>query len=244
MAKNTPAFQFYPSDFLGGTDFMSATAVGIYIRLMCRIWIAGGSVPYCTERLAAVCMVSEAEFKSNWLELEPKFQIEDGRLMQPRLSKEIIAIQHRSEVNSANGKKGGRPKKSESKPNRKRSKSKVKASALKYEDRRLKDEDLKTEDWEFPREDWDRPDVREALSGFEAMRKRIKKPIRSRRSTSKIFKNFDSPEHLIAVAEICEANEWQGLKPEYAIKPSSEKTRSHGQASLLNGMRALGVDDD
>jgi hypothetical protein len=47
------------------------------------------------------------------------------------------------------------------------------------------------------------------------MRRRINKPIGSKISTSKQFKRFDSPEHLAYAAETCEANEWQGIKPDY-----------------------------
>lgn len=37
-----PAFQFYPTDFLTGTTFMTAEAVGGFIRLLCHQWETGG----------------------------------------------------------------------------------------------------------------------------------------------------------------------------------------------------------
>ncbi|MEZ6094432.1 MAG: hypothetical protein R3C03_09380 [Pirellulaceae bacterium] len=79
------------------------------------------------------------------------------------------------------------------------------------------------DDWIFP-EGWDCPELRKALDDWAAMRKRIKKPIRSKASTSKLFKRFESVMHLIDVCEICEANQWQGLKPEYGNGKSQPKT--------------------
>ena len=37
-----PAFQFYPDDFLSGTITMTDAEVGLYIRLLCQQWSAGG----------------------------------------------------------------------------------------------------------------------------------------------------------------------------------------------------------
>ena len=222
MAKNTPAFQFYPSDFLGGTDLMSAAAVGVYVRLMCRIWINGGSLPYCTAKLAIVCMITESEFLGLWPEMADKFDIDSDVLKQPRLS-------HMIEVSASramNGSQGGRPKKAKQKQigkqNKSKTESKTKANPLKYEDRSMKYEVCSSEDGNAPIQDdwifptgWDRPDVREVLDEFAEMRYSINKRIKSRSMTSRIFKRFDSPEHLIYAAEHCIANQYQGLKPEY-----------------------------
>lgn len=98
------------------------------------------------------------------------------------------------------------------------------------------------DDWEFP-EGWERTDVRRALDDFAAMRVRIKKPIKSKRSTSKLFKHFDSPEHLIFAAEHCEGNQYQGLKPDYRPPNRPRNSRapglSAGQQQLINGRDAL-----
>lgn len=40
MSK-TPSFPFYPSDFLGGTSYMTSEEVGGYIRLLCYQWDKG-----------------------------------------------------------------------------------------------------------------------------------------------------------------------------------------------------------
>ena len=48
--KHSPAFQFYPQDFLVGCADMSAEEVGGYIRLLCYQW-AKGSVPNDNKKL-------------------------------------------------------------------------------------------------------------------------------------------------------------------------------------------------
>lgn len=94
------------------------------------------------------------------------------------------------------------------------------------------------DDWILP-DGWDSQELRDALEGWAEMRKRIKKPVRSRASTSKIFKRFDSPEHLLEVAEYCEANEYQGLKPEYCKGSRSPSRESPAQRTARNALEAL-----
>ena len=78
-----------------------------------------------------------------------------------------------------------------------------------------KDTVSNSDDWVFP-DGWDCPEAREALDAFAEMRRtRLKKPITSKAATSKIFKRFDSVQHLIYAAETCEANDYQGLKTIY-----------------------------
>ncbi|MEM6979236.1 MAG: hypothetical protein AAF539_06165 [Planctomycetota bacterium] len=88
-----------------------------------------------------------------------------------------------------------------------------------------KKEDVSGEgdDWVFP-EGWDCPEARNALDEWVAMRRRKRKPIVSKRSTSKIFRKFDSVSHLIDVAELCESQGYQGLKPEYCRETGSGRS--------------------
>lgn len=96
------------------------------------------------------------------------------------------------------------------------------------------------DDWIFP-DGWDCPELRTALDGFEAMRKKINKPIRSRESTSKVFKHFDDADHLIFAAETCEANQWQGLKPDYRPNRggSGRGYASSAQQRVENSRKAI-----
>jgi len=59
--KSSPAFQFYPDDFIGGTVGMTAAEVGAYIRLLCFAW-GNGFIPSdsCALKRVAGITVSES----------------------------------------------------------------------------------------------------------------------------------------------------------------------------------------
>lgn len=76
--------------------------------------------------------------------------------------------------------------------------------------------------WDVPKH-LDSPDIRQLLSEFAEMRKRIKKPIKNLGLSSKVLKHFDDVAHLRYAIEFCIANEYQGLKPDY--KPPKNATR-------------------
>lgn len=228
MAKNSPAFQFYPADFLIGTATMSAAAVGCYIRLLSHQWALRG-LPDDKEILLRLCYVSSSEFNAIWEEISCKFErCEDGLLRNARLDSVMQRAEILRETRQKVGSKGGVAN-AKQKGWQKSSKGR-----LKNEDRRMKF--VEDEDWVLP-DGWDTPEVRKALDDWAAMRRRIGKPVRSKPSTSKVFKRFDSPSQLIEVCELCEANEWQGLKPEYAAKVSA-KSKSFAQQRQDNN-RAL-----
>jgi uncharacterized protein YdaU (DUF1376 family) len=229
MAKKTPSFQFYPSDFLGGVMLLNEEETGVYIKVLCSLWIQGNSIPYSVPTLARVTATPQDVLERVWPSIADKFAIIDGYLSHPRFEKMISLSQVRRET----GGKGGRPPVGEKKANGNqtdnqnhnqnksktitKTETKTKANPLKNEERRMKNEniDKNKDDWVLP-EGWDSEELRSALEGWESMRAKIRKPISSRVSASKIFKRFDSPRQLIEVCEFCEANDYQGLKPEYA----------------------------
>lgn len=230
MAKNTPSFQFYPSDFLGGVMLLSDEAVGIYIKLLSALWIHGNALPEQEEKLVRSANTTSDALRRCWPELKDKFDVENGVVSHPRFSHMLEVAEARSE----NGKKGGRGNKSKTKAKQKLNKSKSKANALKYEDRRLKFEDqsLKGEGWDIP-ERLDSPEVREALDDFAEMRRTIKKPIKSLQNSSRMLKNFEDAEHLLYAIELCIANEWQGLKPDYMPPKRQAKPAQGDKAARM-----------
>ena len=77
--KDAPWFKFYPSDFLGGTAFMSADEVGGYVRLLCHQWNTG-KIPESTEQIERVIGTKFTP------EIASKFQLgKDGFLRNKRL---------------------------------------------------------------------------------------------------------------------------------------------------------------
>ena len=90
MSKSTsPAFQFYPDDFLGSSKVgvMSAREIGIYVLLLCMDW-NGHGIAYNPRLLARYCRVTEAEFLEAWEAVGPCFEERDGKLWNPRLERE------------------------------------------------------------------------------------------------------------------------------------------------------------
>lgn len=110
---SSPAFQFYPDDFLGsGTVGMGTLEeIGAYTLLLCLDWNSNG-FPLNFDRLARWCKITPRKFKHLWGYLEGHFpKCEDGMHRNPRLQIERVKQAEYSHAMSENGKKGGRPKK-------------------------------------------------------------------------------------------------------------------------------------
>jgi uncharacterized protein YdaU (DUF1376 family) len=91
MGKSaSPAFQFYPDDFLGSSKVavMTPTEIGVYVLLLCMDW-NGHGISYNPKLLARYCRMSEADFVEAWEVVGPCFETgEDGKLYNPRLIRE------------------------------------------------------------------------------------------------------------------------------------------------------------
>lgn len=114
-AKSTksPAFQFYPMEFLGSSkvDVMSMTERGIYITLLSRCWDENG-LPTDLHRLARYVRMKHEQFDRLWRgsPLHECFYERGGKLHNPRLDKERQKQAEYKRRQTDNGAKGGRPK--------------------------------------------------------------------------------------------------------------------------------------
>jgi len=80
MKSKSPAFQFYPQDFLVGTAMLSAEETGAYIRLLCYSWTHDG-LPDNDQQLARLAGCDGNAMAS----IRHKFGIcEDGKLRNAR----------------------------------------------------------------------------------------------------------------------------------------------------------------
>ena len=88
-AHKSPAFQFYPDDFLGSgkVGTMTTDEVGAYTLLLCLEWNETGFV-FDEEELARWCRMSRAKFRKAWSRVSRCFEERDGRMYNPRLQKE------------------------------------------------------------------------------------------------------------------------------------------------------------
>lgn len=85
----SPAFQFYPDDFLGSSKVavMTPAEIGIYVLLLCMDW-NGHGITYNSKLLARYCRISEPEFLEAWEVVGQCFEEKDGKLFNPRLIRE------------------------------------------------------------------------------------------------------------------------------------------------------------
>lgn len=112
--KPSPAFQFYPQDFLVGTADMTAEEVGGYIRLLCYQW-AKGSIPNDDRKLSQLSGISDGLSLGN---VSVKFRLcEDGQKRNNRLESVRIQQDQYRQKQAENGKKGGNPNFIAGKPN-------------------------------------------------------------------------------------------------------------------------------
>lgn len=90
-STKSPAFQFYPRDFLSSrkVDRMSMTERGIYITLLAHCWIDRG-LPTDLSELAAACRMKRDQFERVWSKgvLNQCFELRGDRFVNPRLEVE------------------------------------------------------------------------------------------------------------------------------------------------------------
>lgn len=96
--KKSPAFQFYPNDFLGSgaVSAMDLEEVGAYWMLLCYAWNEHG-LPDDFSRMARWCRVSRRKFEVLWEAIGPNFSLRNGRWYNARMEREREKQeQHRS----------------------------------------------------------------------------------------------------------------------------------------------------
>ncbi|MDE2467501.1 MAG: DUF1376 domain-containing protein [Bradyrhizobium sp.] len=107
MGKS-PAFQFYPNDFLGSGTVQRASAeqVGAYLLLLCLDWQEDG-FGFDETQLAQTCRLSRGSFRKAWQLLADKFPPDqDGRHRNPRLQRERKKQEEYRAKQAAKGRSG------------------------------------------------------------------------------------------------------------------------------------------
>lgn len=104
---------FYVADYLADTMHFTCPQHGAYLMLLFAGWIAGGDLPDSDEQIAAITKQTPRD----WLRMRPiiaaKFTIADGVWRQNRLSRELMKATGMYQASVENGKRGGRPRKTE-----------------------------------------------------------------------------------------------------------------------------------
>lgn len=149
MAKNQPSLQFYPQDFLGGVMLLDEEAVGVYIKLLCALWIVDNRLPFDFKKLARASNTPPKTLERVWPEIQDKFEVASNVLSHPRFTRDLAILAKRRASGSLGGRakeqarqsseqdsKQGSESSSKSLANEKQSLSKV----MKTEERRMKNE--------------------------------------------------------------------------------------------------------
>jgi uncharacterized protein YdaU (DUF1376 family) len=86
MSDNSPAFQFYPGDFLSDPKVivMTTEEVGAYWLLLCAMWKAGGSLTNDLELLSNLARKRKKTFEKLWTPKLEKCFFVDGQSGQLR----------------------------------------------------------------------------------------------------------------------------------------------------------------
>lgn len=122
MAKEqSPAFQFYPRDFLSDENVMAMELDerGAYITLMCVCWTEG-SIPADVRRLARICGCPRERMAEMWEVLSPCFEEHPGgpeRLVHPRLEAERTKQAEWREKSARGGRKSAEARKRKAQAN-------------------------------------------------------------------------------------------------------------------------------
>jgi uncharacterized protein YdaU (DUF1376 family) len=114
--KRPPAFQFYPDAWFGSiaVELMPPEVEGTYLRLLARQWLAV-NLPADPEQLCRLTKLTPAQWKKAWPLLEPHFPLIEGGAFRQNETLHALHEERQEFVakQQENGKKGGRPKKTQ-----------------------------------------------------------------------------------------------------------------------------------
>ena len=109
----SPAFQFYPAEYLSDENvaMMSLEEEGAYLRLMCYCW-RQGTIPNDPVKLARLCKTTPAKMEEMWPAVSVCFRsTKDDRLAHPRLDVERTKQAGYKRKMSEAGKRGAEARK-------------------------------------------------------------------------------------------------------------------------------------
>lgn len=108
----SPAFQFYPTDFLADENvvLMTNQEVGCYVKLLCYCW-REGSIPADVTKLSKLCGEDGSAMADLWLAIKPCFvphTTDASRFVHPRLEEERKKQQEHRKERAESGAKGAK----------------------------------------------------------------------------------------------------------------------------------------
>jgi hypothetical protein len=137
MAKGLPYFKFTPTEWLtGDICYEDFEVQGLFINICALYWQRDG-------KLSVEDINRRYKKPTAFDSLIDRFiSVIDGLITIDFLDEQLEERGHQSVVNSANGKKGGRPKTKGTKPNANRNESELKAKESQQEEEEEKEKEL------------------------------------------------------------------------------------------------------
>lgn len=111
MAKQDPAFLFYPKDWKSGTSEMTPQEKGVYVDLLCHQH-QNGSLPCEIDRIRNIVGIDAQTFKKIWAVVSLKFYESEGRLYNAKLMEVMGERSAKAKINKIIGTFGAIIKKS------------------------------------------------------------------------------------------------------------------------------------
>ena len=109
VVSETPFMPLWVADFVGDTLDLDAKEIGAYMLILMTMWGRGGYLPNDMKKLQRVARCGR-DWPRVWAAIEHYFTVEDGRITQLRLRKELQKVAAKREVNAQSGARGGTAK--------------------------------------------------------------------------------------------------------------------------------------
>jgi hypothetical protein len=229
MAKELPYFKFEPAEYLTkDISFCSLSAQGLFINICSYYWQRN-----CELTKEQLLRRLNHETELNELIKEGVIDLVENRIFIKFLDNQLNEVENKSKTNSANGSKGGRPKKnpteSETKPNLNPTESETISESKGIREDKIREEEIK--------EDINKPLVfsfynslislgakKELVSDWIKVRKN-KKLTNTETAFNKFVAQYQKSGYNInEVLEKCVEKSWGGFDAEWYSKVKKQNT--------------------
>jgi len=114
-----PFMPFATDAFVADTTALDDAETGAYMMLLVDLWRSDtGTLPLDHKKLARTARCEQADWPARWDAIKGYFTVADGVISQARVLRDRAKVRAKIEKARDNGKKGGRPKLSETNENK------------------------------------------------------------------------------------------------------------------------------
>lgn len=218
MAKELPYFKFEPAAWsTGDVSFLSMQLQGYFLNVCCLYW----------QRLGELTFKQVERRLSNTIDLqtllkEGVIKKEGEKLVIEFLDSQLSDFQNIREVNIANGKKGGRPRKTETKPIALISETENKTETKGIREEEIREEEKKEPVFNFRKELLKLGGTIYLVDDWIKVRK-SKKSVNTETALKGFISQLEkSGRNINEVLELCVSKSWAGFNSEWVKSNNTE----------------------